>query len=199
MGMMKILLASHNKDKATEFRGLLRDLRLELATLDEFPHIGPVEEDAPTLEGNAVKKAREVFRLTGIPALADDTGLEVRYLNDAPGVFSSRFAGPGASYDDNVRKLLQVMRGVPPRRRGARFRAVLAFVPATGQQELAEGIVHGMILESPRGTGGFGYDPIFLPHGYSKTYAEMDLKEKNQVSHRARAMERMKEILKRHV
>jgi XTP/dITP diphosphohydrolase len=199
MDIMKILLASHNKDKAAEFRGLLQALPLELVTLDEFPHISPVEEDASTLEGNALKKAREVFRLTGIPALADDTGLEVRYLNDAPGVFSSRFAGPGATYDDNVRKLLRAMRGVPPRRRGARFRAVLAFVPAPGQQEFAEGIVNGVILESPRGTGGFGYDPIFVPHGQNKTYAEMDLREKNRVSHRARAMERMKKILERYV
>lgn len=196
---MKILLASRNEDKAEEFRGLLHGLRLELVTLDSFPHVAPVEEDSPTLEGNALKKAREVFRLTGIPALADDTGLEVRYLNDAPGVFSSRFAGPGATYEDNVKKLLQAMRGVPPRRRGARFRAVLAFMPAAGQQELAEGIVSGVILESPRGTGGFGYDPIFLPDGHSKTYAEMNLAEKNHVSHRARAMERMREILERYV
>jgi XTP/dITP diphosphohydrolase len=195
MDVMKILLASQNRNKAEEFRELLRGLPVELLTLEAFPQVGPIEEDAPTLEGNALKKAREVFRQTGIPALADDTGLEVRYLNDAPGVFSSRFAGPGATYAENVRKLLQTMRGVPPRRRGARFRAVLAFIPAAGREEIAEGIVNGVILESPRGAGGFGYDPVFLPHGHSRTYAEMDLAEKNQVSHRARAMERMKEIL----
>jgi XTP/dITP diphosphohydrolase len=196
---MKILLASHNRDKAEEFRGLLRGLPVELLTLDAFPAVGPVEEDAPTLEGNALKKAREVFRLTGIPALADDTGLEVRYLNDAPGVFSSRYAGPGATYAENVRKLLRTLRGVPPRRRGARFRAVLAFIPAAGREELAEGTVNGVILESPRGTGGFGYDPVFLPSGGTKTYAEMDLAEKNRISHRAHAADKMKEILRKYV
>jgi XTP/dITP diphosphohydrolase len=199
MDFMKILLASQNRHKAEEFRGLLDGLPVELLTLEVFPQVGPIEEDAPTLEGNALKKAREVFRLTGIPALADDTGLEVRYLNDAPGVFSSRYAGPGATYADNVRKLLQEMRGVPPRRRGARFRAVLAFVPGAGREELAEGIVTGVILESPRGTGGFGYDPVFLPAGHGRTYAEMDLAEKNLVSHRARAAESMKKILRKYV
>jgi len=199
MDIVKILLASQNKNKAEEFRELLRGLPVELLALDAFPGVGPIEEDAPTLEGNALKKAREVFRLTGIPALSDDTGLEVRFLYDAPGVFSSRFAGPSATYAENVRKLLRTMRGIPPRRRGARFRSVLAFIPAAGQAEIAEGIVNGVILESPRGTGGFGYDPVFLPHGHSKTYAEMDLAEKNQVSHRARAMERMKEILRTYV
>ncbi len=196
---MKILLASHNRHKAAEFQGLVSGLPFELDTLDSFPSIGPIEENAPTLEGNAVKKAREVFHLTGVPTLADDTGLEVRYLNDSPGVYSSRFAGPGATYSQNVRKLLVHLRGVPPRRRGARFRTVLAFVPKEGTVELAEGIVTGVILECPRGTGGFGYDPIFLPRGASRTYAEMDMEEKNRMSHRWRAMERMREILKRYV
>lgn len=199
MDLMKILLASHNRDKAAEFRELIRGLPFELVTLESFPGVGPIEEDATTLEGNALKKAREAFRLTGIPALADDTGLEVRYLNDAPGVFSSRFAGPNATYADNMKKLLSMLRGVPPRRRGARFRTALAFVAAEGRQELAEGIVNGVILESPRGRGGFGYDPVFLPRGSVMTYAEMDVREKNGVSHRARAMEQMREILRMHV
>ncbi len=196
---MKILLATHNRDKAAEFQELIRGLSVELVTLDSFPGVGPVDEDAPTLEGNALKKAREVFRLTGIPTLADDTGLEVRYLNDEPGVFSSRFAGPGATYAQNVKKLLFLLRGVPPRRRAARFRAVLAFVPAAGKHELAEGIVNGDILESPRGAGGFGYDPVFLPRGSAKTFAEMEMAEKNRVSHRARAMEHMRELLRKYL
>ncbi len=196
---MKILLASHNRHKAAEFQELVRGLPMELDTLESFPSVGPVEESAPTLEGNAIKKAREVFRLTGVPTLADDTGLEVRYLNDIPGVFSSRFAGPAATYAQNVQKLLVLLRGVPPRRRGARFRTVLAFVPGEGRVELAEGIVVGVILESPRGGGGFGYDPVFLPRGSSRTYGEMDMEEKNRLSHRGRAMERMREILKTYV
>lgn len=196
---MKIVLATHNQDKAAEFQSLIRPLSVDLVTLESFPSIGPIEESAPTLEGNAIAKAREVFRLTGLPALADDTGLEVRYLNDAPGIFSSRYAGPDATYAANVQKLLSAMRGVPPRRRGARFRAVLAFIPAEDQVELAEGIVVGVILESPHGAGGFGYDPVFLPRGSVRTYAEMDMAEKNRTSHRARAMERMRDILKKYV
>lgn len=196
---MKIPLASQNRHKAAEFRELLDGLPLELVTLESFPSIGPIQENATTLEGNALMKAREAFRRTGVPSLADDTGLEVRYLNDAPGVFSSRFAGPGATYAKNVAKLLSLLRGVPPRRRGARFRTVLAFVPEEGRAELAEGIVHGVILEAPRGRGGFGYDPVFLPRGSMRTYAEMDMAEKNRTSHRGLAMEQMREILKKYV
>jgi XTP/dITP diphosphohydrolase len=193
--MTTILLATHNKDKAKEFRAIFDGLDIDLKTLDAFPQVGPIGEDSPTLEGNALKKAREVFRLTGVPSLADDTGLEVRYLNDAPGVYSSRYAGPEASYADNVRKLLRVLRGVPPRRRGARFRCVLAFVADVDKYELADGVVNGVILESPRGDGGFGYDPVFLPNGHKQTYAQMDMETKNQVSHRARAGQKMKEVL----
>jgi XTP/dITP diphosphohydrolase len=197
--MNAIVLATHNRDKAREFREIFSDLRIELKTLDDFPHIGPIEEDAPTLEGNALKKAREVFRATGLPSLADDTGLEVRYLNDAPGVYSSRYAGPGATYADNVRKLLRDLRGVPPRRRGAHFRCVLALVAGEGREETAEGICHGVITESPRGSSGFGYDPVFLPLGHSLTFAEMDLAVKNTLSHRARAGMEMKRILRSYV
>jgi XTP/dITP diphosphohydrolase len=193
--MKRIVLASHNRDKAVEFRGIFADLNIELQTLDAYPQVGPIDEDAPTLQGNALKKAREVFRLTGIPSLADDTGLEVRYLNDAPGVLSSRYAGPGATYADNIQKLLKDLRGVPPRRRGAQFRCVLALVTGEGKEELAEGICRGVILERPHGKGGFGYDPLFLPHGYSQTFAEMDLSLKNTISHRARAAMQMKAIL----
>lgn len=197
--MTTILLATHNQDKAKEFRAIFDGLDIDLKTLDAFPQVGPIEEDAPTLEGNALKKAREVFRLTGVPSLADDTGLEVRYLIDAPGVYSSRYAGPGASYADNVRKLLRVLRGVPPRRRGARFRCVLAFVVGADKYELADGIVNGVILESPRGDGGFGYDPVFLPNGHKHTYAQMAMETKNRVSHRAQAGQKMKGMLQKYL
>jgi len=196
--MKRIVLATHNSDKAKEFRQIFADVGVSVVTLDEYPNVEPIEEDAETLEGNALKKARGVFRLTGVPSLADDTGLEVHYLNDAPGVFSSRYAGEGATYADNVRKLLKQMRGVPPRRRGARFRCVLAFVPAAGVMEVAEGTCKGVILEHPRGERGFGYDPVFLPYGHSVTFAEMDLNLKNNVSHRARAAEAMKQILRKY-
>lgn len=197
--MNTILLATHNRDKAKEFQGILGDLGIELLTLDAFPLVGLVTEDGLTLEENALKKAVEVQRQTGLPSLADDTGLEVRYLNDAPGVYSSRFAGPGASYTDNVQKLLGALRGVPPRRRGARFRTVLAFVQASGHYEIADGAVRGVITESPRGSGGFGYDPVFLPDGFTETYAEMTTQTKNSISHRARAGAGMKDVLKKYL
>ena len=193
--MAALLVATNNRHKAEEIRSLLQDLRVTISTLADFPQVGPIEEDAPTLEGNALTKARVAFRATGLPTVADDTGLEVGYLNDAPGVYSSRFAGPGASYADNCALLLNRLRGVPPRRRMARFRSVIAFVRQDGSEQLVEGTVHGVILEAPRGDQGFGYDPVFLPDGYDRTFAEMSLAEKNQISHRARALASLKPLL----
>jgi len=193
--MAQLVIATHNRDKAKEFDALLGGLGIEIFTLDAFPAIGPILEDAETLEGNALKKARTVFRLTGMPAVADDTGLEVYYLNDEPGVFSSRYAGPGATYADNCRKLLDRMKGVPQRRRCARFRSVLAFVTPGGSEMLREGERRGVITEIPRGVFGFGYDPVFLPDGYKETFGEMEPGLKNRVSHRALAMEVLKPIL----
>lgn len=194
--MKKLLLGSNNPDKATEVRALLSDLQISLVLLNEFPDAPPTIEDADTLEGNAIKKAVEAYRRTGIPTIADDTGLEVHYLNGQPGVYSSRFAGPGARYADNCAKLLRVMRGVPPRRRAAQFRCVVAFVPDEHTHHCVEGICRGVIIESPRGSGGFGYDPLFLPAGYKETFGEMDLQTKNTISHRARALMAMKEYLR---
>lgn len=194
--MNQILLATRNKHKAGEFQELLDDLKVEVVTLDRFPHIGEVDEDADSLEGNALKKAREVFFVAAIPTLADDTGLEVHYLNGEPGVYSSRFAGENASYADNVKELLKLMRGVPARRRAARFRCVLAFVAPGKVEYLAEGICPGVILEEPRGSHGFGYDPIFQPDGFTRTFAEMDSATKNGISHRGKAMQLMKEYLR---
>lgn len=191
----QLLLATHNRHKAREFQTLLTDLGIEVLTLDAFPQVGEIVEDGETLEANALKKAREVHRLTGLPSLADDTGLEVFYLNGAPGVYSARYAGPAATYADNCRKLLAVMRGVPPRRRGARFRCVLALVGWGPEELLAEGSCPGVITESERGTNGFGYDPLFLPDGFTVTYAEMDDAAKNSISHRGRASRKMKELL----
>ena len=130
--------------------------------------------------------------------MADDTGLEVGYLQGAPGVYSSRYAGPGASYADNVRKLIGALKGVPPRRRNARFRCVMAFVSSSGVLEVVEGSCPGSIIEAPRGNGGFGYDPVFLPDGHRQTFAEMDLATKNELSHRARAALAMRPVLVRY-
>jgi len=199
MAERQLVLATHNKHKAEEFKTLLSDLDIEILTLDRFPQVGEIVEDADTLEGNAQKKAEVVFRLTSLPTLADDSGLEVHYLNDEPGVFSSRYAGPAATYHDNCKKLLSSLRGVPPRRRAARFRCVLHFVGPSNVRHSAEGICKGAIIESPRGMHGFGYDPIFLPTGYSKTLAEMSSQEKNLLSHRAKAIESIKPKLLSHL
>ncbi len=194
--MKQLVLATNNQDKVQEFKALL-GLKIELVTLDQFPQVGTITEDEHTLEGNALKKARVVFQSTRIPALADDSGLEVHYLYGEPGVYSSRYAGENATYADNRKKLLENLRGVPPRRRGARFRCVLAFVAPNNIEQLAEGACTGVIVEDPRGDHGFGYDPIFVPAGYDRTFAEMEENLKDKLSHRAKAFENMRPILRR--
>jgi len=195
--MTRLLIATHNIHKAAEFRSLLEGSGIEVVTLDAFPSIEPVDEDEPSLEGNALKKARHVFEKSGLASVADDTGLEVYYLNGEPGVYSSRYSGPGATYDSNCRKLLGALQGVPPRRRRARFRCVLAFVAPPTYVRTAEGICEGTILEAKRGTQGFGYDPLFLPAEHRETFAEMIPSLKNRISHRGRALEALKpELLK---
>jgi XTP/dITP diphosphohydrolase len=194
--MKQIVLATHNRDKAGEISALLSDLGVEVLTLDAFPQIGPIAEDAGTLEGNALLKANAVGRATGLPALGDDTGLEVHSLYGEPGVYSSRYSGGHATYAENVALLIANMKSLPPRRRGARFRCALVFVaPGIGARTV-QGVCRGDILERPRGTGGFGYDPVFLPKGFDRTLAEMDLSMKNRISHRGLAMQEMLPFLR---
>lgn len=194
--MKQLVLATHNRDKAREISALLSDLGVGVLTLDAFPQIGPIAEDAGTLEGNALLKASAVGRATGLPALGDDTGLEVHSLYGEPGVYSSRYSGEHATYAENVAKLIAQMKSFPPRRRAARFRCALAFAAEGIGPRIVEGICQGTILEKPRGMGGFGYDPVFLPRGFDKTLAEMDLSLKNTLSHRGRAMQEMLPILR---
>jgi XTP/dITP diphosphohydrolase len=194
-GMKQLLIATHNAHKKEEIAHLLSNESYDIKNLDDVSNAPATVEDAPTLEGNALKKAREAFAATGMLTLADDTGLEVYYLELEPGVYSARYSGEHATYADNNTKLLAAMKGVPPRRRNARFRTAVAIV-GKGIERTVEGAVEGMILESPRGTEGFGYDPLFVPDGSSKTYAEMGLEEKNKLSHRARAFEQAVRVLK---
>ncbi len=193
---MKLVLASRNRHKLLELRTFLQDLPVEVVSVDDA-HPGLVlVEDGLTFAENALKKAREVFQGTRSPALADDSGLEVFYLNGRPGVRSARYAGDGATDDENNEKLLRQMRGVPARRRGAQFRAVLALV-GPGLEEVATGFCQGHLTEVPRGTNGFGYDPIFTPDGLDRTYAELTQEEKNRISHRFRAFAALRDILRR--
>lgn len=193
--MNKLLLATNNKHKVEEISHFLADLRWDILSLREVPNAPVTEEDQPTIDGNALKKAREAFRSTGILSLADDTGLECYFLELKPGVVSARYAGEKASYADNNKKLLWTLKGVPPRHRNARFRTIVAVV-GKHIEKIFEGRVEGKILESPRGTGGFGYDPLFVPRGYDRSYAEMTIEEKNTLSHRAEALKKTKEFLK---
>ena len=193
--MTRIALATNNPHKIRELTTLLADLGVEVATMTEFPSAPELREDGSTFRDNALQKARTVHAATALPALADDSGLEVFYLNGRPGVLSARYAGTNTTDERNNEKLLDEMRGVAPRRRRAQFRALCAFVDGS-TEIVTEGICPGTLGESPRGTNGFGYDPIFIPDGFTRTYAELTAEEKNQISHRSKAIGRMKEALK---
>lgn len=179
---MRLVLATANPDKVAELAAVLD--RFELAPRPAA--LGEVVEDGETLEDNARLKAAAVVAATGEAAVADDTGLEVAALGGAPGVYSSRYAGPGATYADNVAALLRALDGVADR--AARFRTVALARFPDGREVVAEGVVDGHIAESPRGDDGFGYDPVFVPAGGDgRTFAQMTTAEKNAVSHRGRA------------
>ena len=193
--METIVLASRNKDKIEELRDTLAPLGIELKSTYDFPGLKEVTEDQPTLEGNALKKARYVFKETGLPALSDDTGLEVDALDGRPGVYSARYAGESSTYQDNVDKLLDELAGVEMKDRGAQFRTVAAFV--TEEQEYTfEGVCRGEILTDERGDKGFGYDPVFRPENYDQTFAELDAEVKNKISHRGKAIRQFYEWMK---
>ncbi len=197
--MQELVFATHNRNKALEIQDIIRG-RYRILTLDDAGYTDELPEEWDTLDGNALQKARHVYRQLGRDCFADDTGLEVAALGGLPGVYSARFAEmsgermPGETVSEaNIRKLLRQMDGVSDRR--ARFRTVIALV--MGEEHFTfEGTVEGQILVEKRGKGGFGYDPVFLPDGYRKTFAEMPLSEKNSISHRARAVGKLVEFLK---
>jgi len=197
-GNVKILLATHNAHKAEEIQQIWRHLDLRLLTLEDCDLHEEIIEDGDTLEANALIKARYAFAQTGIPAVADDTGLEVDALNGAPGVYSARYAGEKATFADNNAKLIAALAGVPQTRRQARFRTAVALVTA-GDEIVVSGICEGCIIETLTGEGGFGYDPIFLVPTHGKTFAQMTAEEKNAVSHRGRGFRAMAEVLKQKV
>ncbi|MEQ9090280.1 MAG: RdgB/HAM1 family non-canonical purine NTP pyrophosphatase [Balneola sp.] len=190
--MDKLILASRNKNKIEEMKQLVAHLGIDVFSALDFPDLEEVEEDKPTLEGNALKKARYVNQQTGIPALSDDTGLEVETLYGAPGVYSARYAGENASYQDNVLKLLEALDG--KENRAAQFRTVVALVD--GNQEWTfEGICKGKIIDEQKGKKGFGYDPIFMPDEFAETFAQMDSNIKNLISHRGKAVQKFMDFL----
>ena len=192
--MKTYILATHNRDKIKEFKNKLGS-SICLKTLDDFPDMPDVVEDGVTLEENAFKKAREINAYTGLPTIADDTGLEVDALNGAPGVYSSRFAGENVTYQDNVIKLLNELKGLKLEQRSARFRTSIAFVD-NKEAWSVQGSVEGIILDRQKGKDGFGYDPVFYYEPLQKTFSELDLKTKNTISHRGKAIDALIHKLK---
>lgn len=193
--MKELLVASGNKGKLREFGELLRGVVDTILSPADFPELPDVLEDGATFEENAIKKALSAARCTGRPVLADDSGLCVDFLGGRPGVYSARFAGEGATDADNNALLLRELAGVPAEKRGAAFHCVIALCLPDGTCRTFDGALSGVILEAPRGEGGFGYDPLFMVPEYGQTFSELPMEIKNAISHRGRAMRMLKEAL----
>lgn len=190
--MKKLVFASNNAHKLAEIRSILTG-RVEVVSLSDIDCHDDIPETADTLEGNALIKARHIWEHYGLYCFADDTGLEVEALDGAPGVYSARFAGEKATFEDNISLLLERLKGVPAPRRAA-FRTVIALIDEYGTH-LFEGSVAGEITEERLGGQGFGYDPVFLPEGQTKTFAQLTESEKNSMSHRGRAIQKLASYL----
>ncbi len=194
---MDIVLATRNRKKIDEIKRITFDLPFTILSLDDYPNCPEVVEDKDTFEGNAVKKAVEVCGCTGKPALADDSGLEVDALGGAPGVYSARYAGDSGGGNDvkNYEKLLFELKDVSDEKRGARFVCYIALAFPDGTVKTFFGYAKGRIGHAPRGTTGFGYDPVFIPEGHERTFAEMSGEEKDHLSHRGKALEKLADFL----
>jgi XTP/dITP diphosphohydrolase len=192
---LEVVIATRNSGKLREIRQILAPLGFKILSMQDFPEVPEILEDGRTFAENAIKKATVVARRTGRMAIADDSGLAVDALEGRPGVLSSRYAGEGATDPDRYHKLLQEMAGIPPGQRGAAFLCAVAVVSPVGNVEVVEGECRGEIASSPRGTQGFGYDPVFSIPELGRTMAEVEPEVKNRISHRARALEKLKQVL----
>lgn len=192
---MKVVLATRNMGKVKEIKQILRGLDLDILTLNYFPEVPSIIEDGKTFKENAVKKARFVAEHLNMPSIADDSGLEVNAFNRRPGILSARYAGENATDEDNNRKLLKELNDIPPEKREACYRCVVALVFPSGEEETAEGSCNGFIALEPKGAGGFGYDPLFYIPEYGMTMAELPPEIKNRISHRGKAFAKLKEKL----
>lgn len=191
--MTQLILATHNDHKAKEFRDILPQYSVQ--TLADLGHDDEIKETATSLEGNSFIKAETVFKRYGHVVISDDSGLEVDALNGAPGVYSARYAGDSRNDQRNTEKLLDELQGASNRK--AQFRTVITLMNAENSFQF-EGIVKGTIAKSPRGEAGFGYDPVFIPEGVQQTFAELAANEKNKISHRANAIEKLLHFLNEH-
>ena len=184
---MQFIFATHNKNKLIEVKSLIPS-SITLLSLDDINFQNEIEETSTTIEGNALLKAQTIYKQTGINCFADDSGLLVDALNGAPGVYSARYAGAQKNNEDNLQKLLFDLRNIETR--DAHFKTVMALI-IDGKDFLFEGIINGKIISEKIGTHGFGYDPIFVPNGYTETFAQLSSEIKNTISHRARALQKM--------
>ena len=191
MSITKLVFATNNKHKFNEIKNHVSGA-LEILNLEDIGFSGDIAETSDTIEGNALQKAWYIYNRFKINCFADDTGLEIDALNGAPGVYSARYAGENPTFEDNMRRVLLEMNGI--KKRSARFRTIIALIE-NGKEVLFEGKIEGIITEKQRGEKGFGYDPVFQPAGFNKTFAEMTLEIKNQISHRALAINKLLEYL----
>lgn len=191
----EIIIATGNKHKIAEIKDILSALDINVIPMTDHPDYPRTVEDGKTLEDNAAKKAREAALFFKKWVIADDTGLEVEYLNGEPGVFSARYAGDGCTYEDNNKKLLSALKDAPKDKRGAQFRCIIAISSPEGEIVFAEGKIFGIISEHSAGDKGFGYDPIFFIPEQNKTFAELDAEVKNKISHRGLALQKAKRII----
>jgi XTP/dITP diphosphohydrolase len=192
---MKIVLATNNLHKIREIKEILAGISAETLTLEDFPEFPLVEETGETLEENAIIKAQKINEFTGLPTLADDSGLEVDALKGQPGVKSSRFAGEGCSFEDNNLKLLRLLKDIPWEQRGAKFVTVVALAKNADCIQTVKGEIRGIIDLAEKGENGFGYDPVFYVPELKKTFAQLSPEKKNKISHRARAFKKAAELI----
>ena len=194
--MTDMIAASRNPKKIREMEAITKSFGLTIISRDDagLPTT-EIEEDGKTFEENSYKKAYEIMKMSGLPTIADDSGLEVDWLDGAPGVYSARFAGEACDDKANNRKLLELLKNVPKEKRTARFVSVITLIFPDGRTWVARGETEGLLLDEERGQGGFGYDPLFVPLGKELTYSELSAEEKNQISHRGKALQKLKELL----
>lgn len=194
--MTDMIAASRNPKKIREMEAITKSFGLTIISRDDagLPTT-EIEEDGKTFEENSYKKAYEIMKMSGLPTIADDSGLEVDWLDGAPGVYSARFAGEACDDKANNRKLLELLKNVPKEKRTARFVSVITLIFPDGRTLVARGETEGILLDEERGQGGFGYDPLFVPLGKERTYSELSAEEKNQISHRGKALQKLKELL----
>lgn len=192
---MELVVATRNQHKLYEIKTLLKNLPIEVFSLDSFKNVPEVVEDGKTMEENAIKKAIQTSKFLKRIVIADDSGLEVDALNGRPGVFSARFSGKGATYESNNIKLLNLLKDTPLNKRKATFRCIIAIADNGKMIGLAEGRCHGKVGFYPKGKNGFGYDPVFIPSGYKKSFAQLSPLEKNKISHRGKALAKAKQLI----